>query len=123
MADNKQYISKIKVGNQIYWVKDADARSDIQNYLPLTGGEVSGDITITDPNSGDEKIVISTDGSITAQNLILEDIQEITTPIPNVLTLDDDTIKYHSTDNFLEEIGGYSAKAEQGLLTLKLGKE
>lgn len=124
MADNKQYISKIKVGNQIYWVKDIGARSDMENYLPLTGGEVSGDITLTDPNSGDTKVTISTDGSITAQNLILEDIQEKTTTISNVLTLDDDdTIKYHSTDNFLAEIGGYSAKAEQGLLTLKLGKE
>lgn len=125
MADNKQYISKIKVGNQIYWVKDIDARSDMGNYLPLAGGEVSGDITLKDPNSGDTNVTISTDGSITAQNLILEDIQEITTTIPNVLTLDesDDSIKYHSTDNFLAEIGGYSAKAEQGLLTLKLGKE
>lgn len=121
---DKNYISKIKVGNQIYWVKDSDARSEMDNYLPLTGGEVSGDITLIDPNSGDEKVIISNDGSITAQNLILEDIQEITTTISNVLTLDnDDKIKYHSTDNFLAEIGGYSAKAEPGLLTLKLGKE
>lgn len=121
---NNNYISKIKVGNQIYWVKDIEARTEMENYLPLTGGEVSGDITIIDPTSGDPKVVISNDGSITAKNLILEDIQEKTTTIPNVLTLDtDDTIKYHSTDNFLAEIGGYSAKAEPGLLTLKLGKE
>lgn len=121
---NNNYISKVKVGNQIYWVKDIDARSDMENYLPLAGGEVSGDITLKDPDSGDTKVTISVDGSITAQNLVLEDIQEKTTTIPNVLTLDtDDTIKYHSTDNFLAEIGGYSAKAEPGLLTLKLGKE
>lgn len=121
---NNNYISKIKVGNQIYWVKDIEARTEMENYLPLTGGEVSGDITIIDPTSGDANVVISNDGSITAKNLILEDIQEKTTTIPNVLTLDtDDTIKYHSTDNFLAEIGGYSAKAEPGLLTLKLGKE
>lgn len=121
---NNNYISKIKVGNQIYWVKDIEARAEMENYLPLTGGEVSGDITIIDPTSGDTNVVISNDGSITAKNLILEDIQEKTTTIPNVLTLDtDDTIKYHSTDNFLAEIGGYSAKAEPGLLTLKLGKE
>ena len=121
---NNNYISKIKVGNQIYWVKDIEARTEMENYLPLTGGEVSGDITIIDPTSGDSKVVISNDGSITAKNLILEDIQEKTTTIPNVLTLDDDDkIKYHSTDNFLAEIGGYSAKAEPGLLTLKLGKE
>lgn len=121
---NNNYISKIKVGNQIYWVKDIEARTEMENYLPLTGGEVSGDITIIDPTSGDTNVVISNNGSITAKNLILEDIQEKTTTIPNVLTLDtDDTIKYHSTDNFLAEIGGYSAKAEPGLLTLKLGKE
>jgi len=121
---NNNYISKIKVGNQIYWVKDIEARAEMENYLPLTGGEVSGDITIIDPTSGDTNVVISNDGSITAKNLILEDIQEKTTTIPNVLTLDDDDkIKYHSTDNFLAEIGGYSAKAEPGLLTLKLGKE
>lgn len=121
---DKKYVSKVKVGNQIYWVKDIDARSDMENYLPLAGGEVSGDITLKDPDSGDTKVTISVDGSITAQNLVLEDIQEKTTTIPNVLTLDtDDTIKYHSTDNFLVEIGGYSAKAEPGLLTLKLGKE
>ena len=121
---DKKYVSKVKVGNQIYWVKDIDARSDMENYLPLAGGEVSGDITLKDPDSGDTKVTISVDGSITAQNLVLEDIQEKTTTIPNVLTLDDDDkIKYHSTDNFLAEIGGYSAKAEPGLLTLKLGKE
>lgn len=121
---DKKYVSKVKVGNQIYWVKDIDARSDMENYLPLAGGEVSGDITLKDPDSGDTKVTISVDGSITAQNLVLEDIQEKTTTIPNVLTLDnDDTIKYHSTDNFLAEIGGYSAQAEPGLLTLKLGKE
>ncbi len=122
---NKQYISKIKVGDQIYWVKDAEGRSELENYLPLTGGEISGDVAFVDSSTGDTNITISTDGSITAKSLILEDIQEITTVIPNVLTLDetDDSIKYHSTDNFLAEIGGYSAKAEQGLLTLKLGKE
>lgn len=121
---NNNYISKIKVGNQIYWVKDIEARAEMENYLPLTGGEVSGDITIIDPTSGDTNVVISNDGSITAKNLILEDIQEKTNNISNVLTLDDDDkIKYHSTDNFLAEIGGYSAKAEPGLLTLKLGKE
>ena len=73
---DKKYVSKVKVGNQIYWVKDIDARSDMENYLPLAGGEVSGDITLKDPDSGDTKVTISVDGSITAQNLVLEDIQE-----------------------------------------------
>jgi hypothetical protein len=126
MAD-KKYLSKVKVGDQIYWVKDTEARDEVasikNDYLPLTGGDLSGDVAFKDANDN-TNVIISTDGSITAKTLILEDIQEKTTTIPNVLTLDnDDTIKYHSTDNFLAEIGGYSAKAEQGLLTLKLGKE
>ena len=126
MAD-KQYLSKVKVAGQVYWIKDIEARDEIvaikDDYLPLAGGDLSGDVAFKDAN-GNTNVTISTDGSITAKNLILEDIQEKTTTIPNVLTLDtDDTIKYHSTDNFLAEIGGYSAKAEPGLLTLKLGKE
>lgn len=123
----KNYLSKVKVGNQIYWVKDIEAREEVaaikDDYLPLTGGDLSGDVAFKDSN-GNTNVTISTDGSITAKNLILEDIQEKSNVISNVLTLDiDNKIKYHSTDNFLAEIGGYSAKAETGILTLKLGKE
>lgn len=121
MSD-KRYLTKIQMTDgTIYWIKDADAAHG--DYLPLAGGELSGDVSFVDPDSGDTNVTISTDGSITAQSLKLEDIQEITTTISNVLTVDDDEIKYHSTDNFLSEIGGYSAKVESEQLKLKLGKE
>lgn len=121
MANDKNYLSKIQMPDgTVYWIKDSEARSD---YLPLAGGELSGDVSFVDPSTGDTNVTISTDGSITAKSLKLEDIQEITTVIPNVLTLDDDEIKYHSTDDFLSEIGGYSAKVADQQLQLKLGKE
>ena len=101
------YISKIQVGGQTYWVKDSEVRSSLKNYLPLSGGDLSGNITLIDSSTGATNIIISNDGNITAQNLKLEDVQEITTPISNVLTLDEnDEIKYHPTENLLAELGG-----------------
>ncbi len=112
MADNKRYISKVKMADgTIYWIKDASVTTTLSNYLPLNGGELTGDLTLKDPNSGDTNVTITTEGDIIAQSLKLEDIGEITTTIDNVLTKDDNgDIKFHSTDNFLSEIGGYSAK-------------
>ena len=109
MPDQKQYISKVKMADgTVYWIKDAAVAG---NYLPLTGGELTGDITLKDPTTGDTNITLTTEGDIIAKSLKLEDIDEKTAAVSNVLTLDDDdSIKFHSTDDFLSEIGGYSAK-------------
>ena len=109
MPDQKQYISKVKMADgTVYWIKDAAIAG---NYLPLTGGELTGDITLKDTTTGDTNITLTTEGDIIAKSLKLEDIDEKTAAVSNVLTLDDDdSIKFHSTDDFLSEIGGYSAK-------------
>ena len=63
--------------------------------------DITGDVNIT----GD----VSITGNLEASNISLGDITEKTTTISNVLTkdeLDGDKLKYHSTDNFLYEIGG-----------------
>ena len=122
MPDQKQYISKVKMADgTVYWIKDAAVAG---NYLPLTGGELTGDITLKDTTTGDTNITLTTEGDIIAKSLKLEDIDEKTAAVSNVLTLDDDdSIKFHSTDDFLSEIGGYSAKVQNEQLKLKLGKE
>ena len=124
MADPKRYLKKVKLPNdsEILWIRDADAvhtdeiDSYLSDYLPLTGGTITGPVTAT-------TITVS-DLSVT--NLDLGDIPEITTTISNVLTKDeddDDKLKYHSTDNFLEEIGGIGVvSVENNVLTYTLGK-
>lgn len=106
MADPKQYLKKIKLpSNEIKWIRDdeaihADEIGDyLDDYLPLTGGTITGPVTASTITVGD----------LTVTNLDLGDIPEITTTISNVLTKDEDDgdkLKYHSTDNFLYEIGG-----------------
>lgn len=108
MPEPKQYLKKIKLpNNDIKWLRDDEAiHTDeigdyLDDYLPLTGGDITGDVNIT----GD----VSITGNLEASNISLGDITEKTTTISNVLTkdeLDGDKLKYHSTDNFLYEIGG-----------------
>ena len=101
MPENKSYIKKIKLTNgDIKYLRDEEAvhsselESILDDYLPKSGGDITGDVNIT----GD----VSITGGLT-----LPDITEKTTTISNVLTKDsDDSVKYHSTDNFLQEIGG-----------------
>lgn len=102
MPDVKQYIKKIKLVNgDIRYIRDEEAvHSDeletaLADYLPLTGGEITGDVTIN--------------GNLSAATISLGDITAKTTTISNVLTRDEEDsnkLKYHSTDNFLYEIGG-----------------
>ena len=102
MSDVKQYIKKIKLVNgDIKYIRDEEAvhtdelETALADYLPLTGGDITGDVNIS--------------GSLSAATISLGDIPELTTPVSNVLTKDDDDndkLKYHSTANFLEEIGG-----------------
>lgn len=102
MADPKRYLKKVKLPNdsEILWIRDADAvhtdeiDSYLSDYLPLTGGTITGPVTATTITVGD----------LSVTNLDLGDIPEITTTISNVLTKDEDDndkLKYHSTDNFL----------------------
>ena len=124
MADPKRYLKKVKLPNdsEILWIRDADAvhtdeiSSYLSDYLPLTGGTITGPVTAT-------TITVS---ELSVTNLDLGDIPEITTTISNVLTKDeddDDKLKYHSTDNFLEEIGGIGVvSVENNVLTYTLGK-
>jgi len=103
MPENKSYIKKIKLTNgDIKYLRDEEAvhsselESILDDYLTKSGGDITGDVNIT----GD----VSITGGLT-----LPGISEKTTSISNVLTKDEqdsDKLKYHSTDNFLEEIGG-----------------
>ena len=107
MSD-KQYIKKIKLVNgDIRYLRDEEAvhtdelETALSDYLPLTGGDITGDVNVT----GD----VSITGDLSVTNLDLGDIPAITTTITNVLTKDEDDgdkLKYHSTDDFLSEIGG-----------------
>ena len=129
MADPKKYLKKVKLPNDsdIRWIRDAEAvhtdeiDSYLSDYLPLTGGTITGPLTATTITAN--TITVS-DLSVT--NLDLGDIPAITTPISNVLTKDeddDDKLKYHSTENFLYEIGGIGVvKVENNVLTYELGK-
>ena len=129
MADPKKYLKKVKLPNDsdIRWIRDAEAvhtdeiDSYLSDYLPLTGGTITGPLTATTITAN--TITVS-DLSVT--NLDLGDIPAITTPISNVLTKDeddDDKLKYHSTENFLYEIGGIGVvKVENNVLTYELGQ-
>lgn len=124
MADPKKYLKKVKLPNDsdIRWIRDAEAvhtdeiDSYLSDYLPLTGGTITGPLTANTITVGD----------LSVTNLDLGDIPEITTTISNVLTKDeddDDKLKYHSTENFLEEIGGIGVvSVENNVLTYTLGK-
>ena len=123
MAEPKQYLKKIKLpNNDVKWIRDDEAvhtdeiGSYLSDYLPLTGGTITGPVTAT-------TITVS-DLSVT--NLDLGDIPEKTITISNVLTKDEqdsNKLKYHSTDDFLEEIGGIGVvKVENNVLTYELGK-
>lgn len=129
MADPKRYLKKVKLPNdsEILWIRDADAvhtdeiDSYLSDYLPLTGGTITGPVTATTITANTITV-----GDLSVTNLDLGDIPEITTTISNVLTKDEDDndkLKYHSTENFLEEIGGIGVvKVENNVLTYELGK-
>lgn len=125
MPEPKQYLKKIKLpSNDIKWIRDDEAvhtdeiGSYLDDYLPLTGGDITGDVNIT----GD----VSITGNLSATNISLGDISEKTTTISNVLTKDEqdsNKLKYHSTEDFLEEIGGIGVvSVENNVLTYSLGK-
>lgn len=124
MSEPKQYLKKIKLpNNDIKYIRDEDAvhtdeiGSYLADYLPLTGGTVTGPVTASTITVGD----------LSVTNLDLGDIPEITTTISNVLTKDEqdsDKLKYHSTENFLYEIGGIGQVSvnNNNIVVYSLGK-
>lgn len=120
MASGTQtkYIKKVQLSDgRIFNLCDTDAArvADLSNYLPLTGGTISGNLTI--------------DHELQANRLYVLSIQyvPVEVPITNVLVEDEDTneIKKRSTNKLLEDIGGisYSIDENQGVLSLKYGRQ
>ena len=125
MPEPKQYLKKIKwPSNDVKWIRDDEAvHTDeigdyLQDYLPLTGGDITGDVNIV----GD----VSITGDLSATNISLGDITEKTTAVSNVLTKDEqdsNKLKYHSTDDFLREIGGIGeVSVDNNVLVYTIGK-
>lgn len=115
MADSKNYIEKIKfTDGSVYYVYDAEAprTSDLDNYLPTTGGTITGNLTV--------------DTMIAAGELVVERIEWQEEATDNVLIQTaDGTIKKRSADNLLEDIGGcsYNIDPEAEELSFKVGKQ
>lgn len=115
MAETEKYIKKIKfTDGSVYYVYDVNAPriSDLNSYLPKTGGTITGDLTV--------------DGLIQAGTLKVESIEYQSTSTDNVLIqAADGTIKKRSTDNLLADIGGcsYSMDSATGTLSLKIGRQ
>lgn len=118
MADDKKYIKKIKLsdanGNeQIRYVYDCGAprQEELNNYLPLTGGTVTGNLTIDQQlQAGTLKIISIEYQSDATDNVLIQKA--------------DGTIMKRSTENLLEDIGGcsYSMDDSTGTLSFKIGK-
>ncbi len=106
MAEVK-YISKVQLSDgSVYLIKDSNA-------LKTSGGKITGDLEV--------------DGKIKTNKLYIVSITTMLDTPTNVLVQDDSTgeIQKRSTDNLLQDIGGYSCKESDladGILTLKLGK-
>jgi len=102
-----KYISKVQLSDgSVYLIKDSNA-------LKTSGGKITGDLEV--------------DGKIKTNKLYIVSITTMLDTPTNVLVQDDSTgeIQKRSTDNLLQDIGGYSCKESDladGILTLKLGK-
>ena len=112
MADEK-YVKKLRFSDgRVYYYYDVTAAraADLENYLALSGGHVTGDVTI--------------DGILAAENLRVASIDDRDLAVTNVLTQDVDTgnIQKRSADDLLSDIGGYSVSFDDGVLSFKQGK-
>lgn len=111
----EKYIKKVKLTNgSTYYLYDAGAprKADLDNYLPLSGGTITG--------------VLEVDELIRAGKLSVDTIEYQNTATDNVLIqAADGTIKKRSTDDLLADIGGFSCSvdSESGILSLQLGKQ
>lgn len=111
----EKFIKKIKLTDgSTYFLYDANAprKEDLNNYLPLSGGTITGNLEV------DELIV--------SGKLQVDTIEYQSTETDNVLIqASDGTIKKRSADKLLEDIGGFSCAfdSESGALSLKLGRQ
>jgi len=113
MAGEK-YIKKIILtNNDVYYVYDVGAprKSDLNDYLPLTGGTITGNLTI------DEQLYA---GTLKVKTIEYQDIATDNVLIQSA----DGTVKKRSVDKLLEDIGGcsYSMDTSSGVLSFKIGK-
>ena len=114
MADVK-YIKKIRLTDgSTYYLYDAGAPrvEDLENYLPLSGGTITGNLDV--------------DRKITAGELAVDSIEWLNDAAPNVLVQKaDGTIAKRSADELLADIGGcsYSMNSTTGVLSFKTGKQ
>lgn len=115
MADSEKYIKKIRLTDgSVFYLYDVNAPriSDLSNYLPLTGGEITGNLKV------DQKIM--------AGELQVESIEYQSTSADHVLIqASDGTIKKRSANELLSDIGGcsYSIDSAKGVLSFKIGKQ
>lgn len=112
---DEKYIKKIKLTDgSTYFIFDAGAprKADLDNYLPTSGGTITGNLQV------DELIRVG--------SLQVESIEYQSTSTDNVLIqAADGTIKKRSTDTLLADIGGFSCSMdnESGTLSFQLGKQ
>lgn len=114
MADEK-YVKKLRFSDgRVYYYYDVTAAraADLENYLALSGGHITGDLTI--------------DGILSTDNLRVVAIDDREIPVTNVLTQDMETgaIQRRGADDLLSDIGGcsYTYDSESGTLALKNGR-
>lgn len=111
---NVQYIKKIRLSDgATYYIYDAGAPrvEDLENYLPISGGTITGNLEV--------------DQKLTAGELAVESIEWLSTAADNVLVQKaDGSIVKRSANNLLADIGGcsYSMDDSTGVLSFKLGK-
>ena len=109
MPEIKKYIKRIMLPSETIarYIYDEDAihtnqiGNYLKDYLPINGGTITGDLTVEND--------VTIEGTLTASTISLENIEELTTPVSNILTKDEDDnnkLKYHPTNNLLYEIGG-----------------
>lgn len=116
MAD-KKYIKKIKLSDgSLYYICDSEAAREtaLNDYLPLTGGTITGSLTIEQICKTNNLYILQT------TNLPYEEKPT------NVLIKDETTgeIKTRDINYLLEDIGGisYEMDEENSILSLKYGK-
>lgn len=116
MPDNNQkFIKRIKLTDgSVHYVYDVNAPrlSDLDNYLPLTGGTITGNLTV------DEKLH--------AGSIQIDTIEFQESAVTSVLTIDSNgNLKQRSANNLLEDIGGcsYSMDSASGALSFKIGRQ
>lgn len=115
MADEKKRIKKLKLGDgSIYYLYDMDAArgADLENYLELSGGTITGDVNV--------------DAVLKAKQLTVTQLDDRNLAVTNVLTQGvNGAIEKRAADKLLEDIGGisYSMDDSTGVLSFKYGKQ